>query len=107
MLDNIDAFLFKSSSLKSHKDLSKEIHVKNINKYRSQLSKEQIQDLSYLLRDVFNFFNYPVSLTNPSQSLLKIERKVNNRLRYNKSFVKRYVRRAKYYLLYLKYTIIR
>jgi len=107
MLDNIDTFVFNSSSLKSHKDLSKEIHIKNINKYRSQLSKEQIQDLSYLLRDVCSFFDYPISLPNPSKSLLKIERKVNNRLRYNKSFVKRYVRKAKYYLLYLKYTIIR
>jgi len=107
MLNNIEAFIFNTGVAEHHKNLSKNIHIKNIDKYTSELSKEQIQDLSFLLRDVFSFFDYPVSLPAPSKSLLKIERKVNNRLRYNKSFVKRYIRKVKYYLLYLKYTIIR
>ena len=107
MLDNIDAFMFNAGTSENHEDLSKNIHIKNIDKYKSQLSKDQIQSLSYLLRDVIVFFGYPVSHVKPSKLLLGIERKVDSRLRYNRSFVRTYLRKIKYYLFYLKYTITR
>ena len=107
MLADINPFTFTPSSAESHKDLSKNIHMRNIDKYTSQLSNEQIQSLSYLLRDVVSFFDYPSLHSKPSKLLLRIEKKVNNRLRFNRSFLKIYLLKIRYYLLYLKYTITR
>jgi len=105
MLDDIDSFMFTEEGIEHHKDLTKDIQKKNLNKYRIQLSENQIDDLSYLLRDVIDFFNYPRTNIKPSKLLLSIERRVNSRLRYNRSFISRYLRKIKYYLFYLRYTI--
>jgi len=107
MLDNVDEFIFNTGTLKNHKDLSKDIHIDNIDKYKDQLSDMQIKDLSYLLRDVIDSFGYSRLSHKPSQLLLNIERRVSKRLQYNQSFVNLYLMKIKYYLFYLKYTISR
>ena len=105
MLSNLDNFILNSENLHHHKDLYNSVNKKNINKYKTQMTQQEIQNLSYLLRDVINFFNYPDSYFKPTKSLLRIERKVNNRLRYNNSFIRIYLRKMKYYLFYLKFII--
>ncbi len=97
--------MFSEEGIEHHKDLTKDIQKKNLNKYRIQLSENQIDDLSYLLRDVIDFFNYPRKNIKPSKLLLSIERRVNSRLRYNRSFISRYLKKIKYYLFYLRYII--
>ena len=78
---------------------------KNIDKYIYELSQKEQDDLGYLLRDVTSFFGYHKSYCSPSSSLLRIERKVDRRLRFNRSNIKQYYLKKKAYLLYLKYLL--
>ena len=107
MLDNINSFSFESEFNNGHENLTNNINTNSIDKYNNQFSKEQLESISYLLRDVTSFFGYPTEYIKPSKFLLKIERKVNNRLIFNKSYLKLYFKRIKYYLFYLKFTITR
>ena len=102
---NLNTLFLEEKTKKYHENIDKKLNTKSIDKYLKELPKEEIESLKYLLRDVIDFFGYPNKIRKPTKKLIRLEKKINRRVKYNKSKTKRILLNFKYKIFYLKYLI--
>ena len=105
MNKNTNTLFLDKKTKKHHENIDKKINKESLDKYLKELQKEEIDSLKYLLRDVIEFFGYPNSTKKPTRKLIKLEKKINRRVKYNRSNTKKFFLKIKYKMSYIKYLI--
>lgn len=105
MSKNTNTLYFDEKTKQHHENIDKKINKESLDKYLKELKKEEIDSLKYLLRDVIEFFGYPNSTIKPTRELIRIEKKINRRVKYNRSNTKKFFLKLKYKMSYIKYLI--
>ena len=106
MNKNINTLFLDEKTKEHHENIDKKINKDSLEKYLNELQKEEIESLKYLLRDVIEFFGYTNSTLKPTRKLIKLEKKINRRVKYNRSNTKKFFLKLKYKMSYIKYLII-
>ena len=105
MNKNINTLFLDEKTKEYHENIDKKINKESLDKYLKELHEEEIESLKYLLRDVIEFFGYPNSTIKPTRKLIKLEKKINKRVKYNRSNIKKFFLKLKYKTSYIKYLI--
>ena len=98
MKDNLNKLFLDKETKKYHQNVDKKVNTESLEKYLNELPTEEIEDLKFLLRDIISFFGYNKSKVRSTKKLLKLEEKINKRLRFNKSKTKKTLLKIKYKL---------
>ena len=90
MKKNTDTLFLDEKTKEYHKNIDKKINKDSLDKYLNELNIEEIESLKYLLRDVIEYFGYQNITLKPTLKLIKLERKINRRVKYNRSKTKKF-----------------
>jgi len=105
MKENLNKLFLDKETKKYHQNIDKKVNTESLERYLNELPIEEIEDLKFLLRDIMSFFGYKKNKVIPTKKLLKLEKKINKRVRFNKSKTKKTLLKIKYKLYYIKYLI--
>ena len=90
MNKNINTLFLDEKTKEHHENIDKKINKESLDKYLEELHKDEIDSLKYLLRDVIEFFGYTNNTLKPTRKLIKLENKINRRVKYNRSNTKKF-----------------
>ena len=105
MLKKTKRFDFNDESKKFHANLFHPIDKKNISNYEIDLSKTEISQLTFLLRDIIRFFDYPIKAHAPTKNLKEIENKIDTIIGNRKGVLKTLQKNIKYKLYYFNFIV--